>query len=345
MTTQTQSLPLTDGPVTFAGAISLDVSDQGVQPWRLVHDDFLLYEEVLRDGAASLGTGVRLNLLSDTSQLSIEFEPGQGAVNPPYRFDLLIDGKFHERLSVETPADKATFSNLPEGEHRLEVYLPHQCAIRIRSVTIDADASAKAWTDPRPRWLVYGSSITQCKSSDGPSQTWPALVANRFGLNLTCVGYAGNCHMEPVVTRMLRDQPADYISLCLGINMFGGSTYSARTFRAGVLGTLITLRDRHRDTPMVVVTPISNPPREDKPNLVNMTLPLVRETITQAVTLLQDRGDKHLHLINGLDLFGPELAHHMPDGLHPDADGYRVLADQYAKVVMPSFGLKDLQTV
>lgn len=345
MTPQTQSLPLTGGPVTFAGAISLDVSKNGVQPWRLVHDDFLLYEEILRSNSASCATGVRLNLLSDTSQLTIECEPGQGAANPPFRFDLFVDGQFHARQVITPPECKTTFANLPQGEHRLEVYLPHQSSVRIRSVAIDADASAKPWTDPRPRWLVYGSSITQCKNSEGPSETWPALVANRFGLNLTCMGYGGNCHMEPVVTRMLRDQPADYISLCLGINMFGGSTYSNRTFRAGVLGTLLTLRDRHRNTPIVVVTPISNPPREDKPNLVGMTLTLMRETITQAVTLLQERGDKQLHLINGLDLFGPEFAHHMPDGLHPDAQGYHVLADQYAKVVMPAFGLKDLQAV
>lgn len=345
MTTQMRILPLMEGPITFAGAVSLDVSPQGVQPWRLVHDDFLLYEEALRSNSASFPTGIRLNFQSDTTRLVIEFEAGRGGVNPPFRFDLLVNGKFHERVSITPPECKVIFANLPKGEHRMEVYLPHQSATRLRSVAIDADATAKPWTDTRPRWLVYGSSITQCKSADGPSETWPALVAHRFGLNLTCLGYGGNCHMEPVVTRMLRDQPADYISLCLGINVFGGSTYNARTFRAGVLGTIITLRDRHRETPMVVVTPISNPPREDKPNTVGLTLSYVRETITQAVTLLQERGDTQLHLINGLDLFGPDLAHHMPDGLHPDAQGNHVLADQYAKVVMPVFGLKDTQQV
>ena len=339
-TTQTQSLQLTDGPITFAGAISLDTSDKGVQPWRLVHDDLLLYEPALRDGPARHAAGVRLTLVSDTASLTIAIAADEIEDAPVFDFDLFVDGKFHERFSLNQRPGNAVFANLPQGEHTLEVYLPQKAGVRVQGVSIDANASAKRFDDPRPRWLVYGSSITQCGASLGPSETWPALVASKFDLNLTCLGYGGNCHMEPVVTRMLRDQPADYISLCLGVNMFGGSSYSYRTFRAGVLGTILTIRDKHPDTPLIVVSPISNPPREEKPNLVDMTLPKMRETIHEVVTLLQQRGDKQLHVINGLDVFGPDLAHHMPDGLHPDANGYHVLAEQYAKVVMPVFGLK-----
>lgn len=336
-----QSLPLVNGPVTFEGAVSLEVTPQYVHPWRLIHEDFELFEPALRNLPAATPAGIRLTMVSNTTTITLQADAGQ-----PEKigsFDLLVDGKLHQRQPFDSPYDTITFTDIPQGEHVLELYLPQRCPVRIKSIAIDANATATPYIDTRPKWLVYGSSITHCGSANGPTETWPALVASRFNLNLTCLGYGGSCHMEPMVTRMMRDLPADYISVCLGINMYGGSTYNQRTFRAGVIGTLLNIRDGHPDTPLVVVSPISNPPREDKPNLVGMTLTIIRQAVEEVVTLLQARGDKHIHFVDGLKLYGPEYAHHMPDGLHPDAKGTHVLADRYCEVAMPPFNLKDHQ--
>ncbi|MFW6058835.1 MAG: SGNH/GDSL hydrolase family protein [Phycisphaeraceae bacterium] len=335
-----QTLPLIDGPVTFAGAVSLQQTGAGVHPWRLVHDDLLLYEPTLRQRAAA-AAGVRLTFVSDTSQVALTVSPGFNGGEGACTFDLLVDGAMHQRQTLEKPEGMVCFTDLPEGEHRLELYLPHGTAVAVQRLTVDKSANVKPWQDPRPKWLVYGSSITQAGAAAGPSETWPALVANRFDLNLTCLGYGGNCHLEPVVTRMMRDLPADYISLCLGINVMGSGSYNERTFRAMVLGTILTLRDGHPETPMVCVSPIANPPRENTPNRAGMTLVQKRELIAEAVAVLRERGDANLHYIDGLTLFGHSFVHHMPDQLHPDAEGYRVLAERYAQVVMPTFGLTE----
>ncbi len=90
---------------------------------------------------------------------------------------------------------------------------------------------------------------------------------------------------------------------------------------------------------MVCVSPIANPAREHTPNSVNMTLVKMREQIAGVVALLRERGDEHLHYIDGLTLFGHAFVQYMPDQLHPGPDGNRLLAERYGQVVMPSFGL------
>jgi len=339
-----QSLPLTDGPVRFAGAVDLDITSDGVQPWRLPLADHDLYEPTLR-GRLVGPAGVRLTWVSDTSTVKASF------TSPAYEtqlergnwtFDLLVDGKLHDRVSGDRETDKSldvTFSSLPDGEHLLELYLDMMHPVQVTKLEIDAGATAKPWEDDRPKWVVYGSSITHCGAAAGPSETWPAIVANTLGLNLTCLGVGGNCHADPMMGRLIRDLPADYISMCLGINIMGGATLNGRTLRAAVIGLIKTIRDRHTDAPMVVVSPISNPPREETPNAVEMTLVRIRDLVEDGVQVIQAAGDENLFYQDGLELFGPDLVHHMPDQLHPDAEGYRVLAQRYADIVMPKLGL------
>ncbi len=71
-----------------------------------------------------------------------------------------------------------------------------------------------------------------------------------------------------------------------------------------------------------------------------MTLQSMRQWIQQCVAAIREvDDDSNLHYINGLDLFGPEQARYLPDGLHPSAQGYVVLAERYLQQVMPLLGL------
>lgn len=330
-----------DGPVTLAGAVSVQVTGERVQPWRIRHDWQDLYEPTLLPRAAE-AAGVRLTLVSDTSRLAVAVEPVEAAAQPgrhaAWAFDLLVDGRFFARQMATLQTRRVRFDHLPAGTHRLELYLPQTGAVRLGPVTIDADATAQRWHDPRRKWVVYGSSITQCAAAAGPSETWPALVANRFDLNLTCLGFSGQCHLDPIVGRTLSQLPADLISLCLGINTHGGS-FNERTFRAAVIGFIQLIRDRHPHTPLVCVSPIHAPDREDGPGTTGMTLKLMRRWIASAIDALQAHGDDNLAYADGFALFGPADLSLMPDGLHPDAQGYRRLADHYADQVMPRLGL------
>lgn len=334
-----QLLPLIGGPVRIEGAVSLEETDGGILPWRLPVGDRSLFEPSLASTAA-MPSGIRLSFVSDTETvaLSVRRDPDEEE-NPPWVFDLVVDGQLHQRVAPVRDAKVIRFMDLPRGVHHIELYLPCQyVSVTLRALHIDTDALASARVDERPRVIFYGSSITHCRHAAGPSETWPAIVARDFNLHLTSLGYGGNCHMDPMVGRMIRDLPAAAIGMKIGINMIGAASVSDRTFRALAIGLLKTIRDGHPTTPIAVISPIFNSPREDKPNSAGMTLQLARQRLAEAVDVLKQEGDANLHYVNGLDLMGPDHVHLYEDGTHPNAEGYRFFAKVYGEVVMPKLG-------
>lgn len=331
-----KSVPL--NAVSWHGAISLEYASAGIQPWRIPVQQRDLFEPDLLPIAAE-ASGVRIAFTGETRELRLRTEPAPPhPAFPQWSFDLLVDGRFHQRVTHPRSTTQFDFTDIPAGSHRFELYLYQHAPVIVRS--LETTGPVEPWPDSRPRWVVHGSSITHCGAAAGPSETWPALVARQFDLNLTNLGYGGQCHLDPMVARMIRNLPADYISLCFGINVAGAASLSLRTFRAAVIGFLLTIRDGHPDTPILVVSPLYNPPRETTPNAVGLTLPLIRQQIAEAVATLQVHGDRHLQYLDGLELFGPDMLHHLPDQLHPDAEGYRQLALRYARLAMPKLGLR-----
>ena len=220
----------------------------------------------------------------------------------------------------------------------VELWLPPGHEVRVAALSLDDGASCEVVADPRPKWVTYGSSITHCSGAHGPARTWPAVAARLKGLNLTCLGYGGNCHLEPSVALMIRDLPAEVISLKIGINIYGASSLSPRTFRPALIGFVRLLREKHPTTPLAVVTSIVSPPRETVKNAVGFTLQEMRGEIEDAVKRLRDCGDENIRCFSGLELFGADLvADYLPDELHPNGDGYELLGRRFAEQVLSRY--------
>ena len=118
---------------------------------------------------------------------------------------------------------------------------------------------------------------------------------------------------------MIREMPADYLSMKVGINIYGSDSLSPRTFQSAIIGFVQIVREKHPDTPFVVISPIFSPPRETTKNAVEFTLEEMRQEVEEAVRTMRAQGDANLHYVSGLELFGRDLAHLLPDDLHPDA--------------------------
>ena len=105
-------------------------------------------------------------------------------------------------------------------------------------------------------------------------------------------------------------------------------------------------------TPLLVVSPIICPVAEEHPGptltyangnvyVVDraielmtgaLTLTRIRELLRGIVEQRRNTGDENVHLMSGLDLFGPDDIADLPDGLHPNAAGYRRMGDRFHAV-------------
>lgn len=322
-------IPPDDPRVTWQGIASLERGPGWVAPWRVTHHErTLLFPERLQ-GRLAMPAGARIAFYSDTTLVAGEVVRADPESSP---IDLCCDGELVGTCPLAA-REGFRFDGLPRGEKLIELWLPQFGVFRLRALRLRLGASVLPYQDTRPRWIAYGSSITQCRGAASPTQTWPAIVARTLALDLYCLGVGGECHLDQVVARAIRDSPADLVSLQLGINVQGGSTLNLRTFRPAVLGFILTIRDGHPDIPIVCRSPIVSPPREETPNAVGMTLEMAREEVLAAVETLRNRGDANLHYINGLDVLGAESAHLLPDQLHPNAEGYRLMGQRYAPLL------------
>src|SRR5699024_10918236 len=184
----------------------------------------------------------------------------------PSVLDVTIDGVLTERIHL-TEGEHTIDCSIPAGNHEVRVWLPQAGFSAVGGLQLH-DTTRTAPLPHRPKWVTYGSSITQCTAAGGPSATWPALVATELDWDLTCLGFGGQCQLDPIVERTFESVEADVISLCLGINSYGASTFNERSFAAQAAGFIERIRDAHPEVPIAVISPIASPEREHLPNAV-----------------------------------------------------------------------------
>ena len=281
-------------------------------------------------------SGVRVRLATDAEELVVGCEP----LAEDGRFDLCVDGQIVATASHAAGATEVRFEGLPTGEKSVEIWLSPAMPVAVRHIALPEGAHCEKSEDTRLKWVTYGSSITHCRTAGSPATTWPGVVARARDFNLTSLGFGGQCHADPFIARLIRDRPADFISVKIGINIRGAASLGPRAFRPAVLGTIATIRDGHPHTPFAVCSPIWGHDRETTPNVVGLTLEQMRVEVAEAVESFKRRGDENIYYIDGLKLFDESLAEHLPDNLHPDATGYVLMGENFLEEVFAVQGVQ-----
>ena len=285
----------------------------------------------------------------------------------PAAFDLLVDGKEVQTLTADhgnvlrlTPGltavfvetlepgdpDLLAFSNLGDADKEIEIWLPSSAIVELKELT----ASKEIFSAPpstKKKWVHYGSSISHCIEALRPMDIWPVRAAQIMNLNLTNFGFAGECQLDGFAARSIANTPADFITLKLGINIVNADSMRERAFIPAVHNLLDTIREKQPTTPILIISPIwcpfhettSGPIMIDGPLLFAKERPAefaagalhlvrIREILDEAVI---NRKDKNLHYMNGLELMNEHDVDLMPDKLHPNSEGYRLMGERFAK--------------
>lgn len=365
---------MSSAAIEIVGALALNDAVGGTRPSRLPLASRVQVPSIGMQMMADTTAGVRIRFASECTRIElsmtanlIEFPAAAGPLSSCV--DLVIDGKLvastpfatgraiydpgRDHLAVdEGDPETIVFESLSPIYKVVEIWLPHTAIVTLRSLRLDA--SAQPAVDERARWVHHGSSISHCLEATHPTATWPAVSAERAGLHLVDLAFAGNALLDPFVARVIRDQPASVISLKLGINLVNTDCMTRRAFTPAVHGFLDTIREDHATTPLVVVSPIYCPSAEDRPGPTAITAenPLAHSLATDpirndALTLrwiraeldrivtIRAREDPHIHYVNGLSLFDLTDAQDglLPDGLHPDEEGYARIGHRFADVL------------
>ena len=382
-------VPLVGGPVAVRGAAELEPTPDGLRIHRLpaaarakLPDDFIRMCELQP-------SGVRLVLRTAATRLELDVRalrtvsvnrPPDGSDGPlpeAGRYDLVVDGmvvgsagadvygicrldQATRRAQVsEAPEATVVVNGLPGRDADVEVWLPYGEVTTLVAMRADAPVAPPA-TAIGPRWVHHGSSISHGANADAPTSTWPVVAARRAGLDLVNLGFSGNAVLDPFTAQAIRDQPADLITVKIGINVVNHDCMRLRAFRPAVEGFLDIVRDGHASTPLVVISPILCPMVEDCPGPTEidpsspddalvfrttgrpeqlahdkLSLRVIRQVLCDVVDRRRAAGDTSLIYLDGLELFGEAEWESlpMPDLLHPDDAGHRHIGERFAALL------------
>lgn len=371
---------MTATPITAElvhGAAELETTARGVRPHRLpgwVREQFPDPQLMMVEGQPS---GVRIVLRTAARTITLICHPSRvgyrGADRPRGSIDLVIGGEIlaSDRLGggdlVEVdlqtgetafhPGDAhtATFDGLPGGEKIVELWLPHNETVDL--IELRADEPVQPVTTGRRLWVHHGSSISHGSNAATPARVWPAVAARRAGVDLRNLGLGGSAMVDQFTARVIRDSPADLISVKLGINVVNLDGMRLRTFVPAVHGFLDTIRDAHPRTPIMLISPIFCGIHEDTPGpgavdpaslgtenvrfiatgrpgdreLGRLSLTVIREALASLTERRAD--DPHLRYLDGTRLYGEKDAaeHPLPDALHPDTATHELIGERFAE--------------
>ena len=279
----------TTTPITAAllrGCLDLETTADGVVPHRLPAHVRSRYPDPQLLLAESQPSGVRLAVRTSATWVELDVLPTRMSYlglppRPQGVYEALVDGRAAGRATADGgrtvlvdlssgrtevrdgPVVTLRF-DLPGRGSVVEIWLPHNEATTLVALRSDA-AVTPAPPTGRPVWLHHGSSISQGSNAATPTGTWPALAAARGGVDVVNLGFGGSALLDPFTARVLRDQPADVISLELGINVVNTDLMRRRAFGPAVHGFLDTVREGHPTAPLLVVSPLLCPIHERTP--------------------------------------------------------------------------------
>lgn len=236
-----------DQVFTFEGCISVEEKDTWVMPWRIDYRQPAYYPGLEKEAAETIGVhlGFRTNSIGLAAFLA---DP-----HPGLKFSLFVDGLFIQDVQVNS-AGQVVFDPLPFGTKTIEIWLDHRYPCKIEAIGVDPGAKIAAHPVTQRRWIHYGGRNHAYEMTGAPSNLWTTLVAKKLNLHLTNLSFEGICRFDPMTARLIRDLPADYITVFPEYPV-DAAGMDSNILIANMIGWLQIIREKHPEVPIALITP------------------------------------------------------------------------------------------
>lgn len=285
--------------------------------------------------AAAIPAGVRFVFLGEPDALDVDYRTETSDLG--YRGEeagtefVIFRGDRRVDAAPAKRREGTVRLQVGEGEEPATLYLPE--GMRPTVLALRPEGGEIRPAARQRRWLCYGDSIVEGWRASEPARAWPHVVSRRVDLDVVNLGYAGAARGEVASAQEIATLAGDLVSVAHGTNCWSRTPHSADLFAAGLHAFLDLVRTGHPETPIVAISPILRLDAESTPNVLGATLAELRDAFETVVEERQKRGDARLGLVSGRDLV-PEG--NLPDGIHPDDEGHRRMAEALGPVLAES---------
>lgn len=274
------------------------------------------------------GARIRFNTNSSSLRIRVRTErvfPSRDLPPMGVRgMDVYVDGTYWSSVCIDKPAEQELtfFANAAPERKEVVLYLPTSQEISISALGIDktAELCKPKKMIKQPPIVFYGSSIAQGKRAGRPAMSYEAILARRLGIDFVNLGFSGSGKAEPVVVDLVKDVPA----CCYVFDL--GKSYGKQPAKI-YLKMLQDVHRAHPEVPLVCITPIFSTRELYSTEYAELSRS-IRTVVIQAVRTMNHAGANNVHLVDGLELLGPDDADALQEGVHPSDLGFTRIADR-----------------
>ena len=268
--------------------------------------------------------GIRLEFYTNSDYIAFGYEAYKGTNRDFYFFDLLIDDVLCAHIGElnYTLRRGDLRIELPEGRHKVSLYMPVTLRADLTYVELSEGASFETFTKSL-KLLCLGDSITQGYDAEHPSLTYTNQLADILGAEMVNHALAGDHFRIKRVTRLKEFLP-DIITVGYGTNDMTSDCYE--TFTTEMTGYIKKLSETYPESKIFVITPLW---RKDKKQTV------CGMTFEEGCALIAAEAAKYSNMTV---IDGMKLTPHLPEFyrdlyLHPNDLGFTVYArNLYAEI-------------
>ena len=258
-------------------------------------------------------TAKTIEMITDASEISFEYKLIWKCSEDSV--ELYVDGLASQIFYIKDLKEEGIIRfTLPEGTHRIVIYLAADATMLIRNFSVDSTYQIPV-KDTKVLWL--GDSITQGYGPLRSSETYVSIANRYLDYDILNQGIGGYIYDSRSLMKMPGYDP-DKIIVALGTNQYGEENMSAveeyYETLIGIYGTEI---------PILCISPIWRGDHPDELHVFFRFCSNVREIAGRY---------PNIKIIDGLTLV-PHLEEYYLDNLHPNCLGTETYAANLVKEI------------